>query len=109
MEGTDAQGLLLHALSWQAYAGLYLGGLGRSGRATSSLAADELARRSPSEPPYFAQNLFGAIAVIGRCNGRHRWCSEGLSRPGPTRGRPGWDRRQQRDGCGGMAGLGRDP
>ena len=77
MEGTDAQGLLLHSLAWQAYAGLYMGNWNEVVEDVFPRAAALLEDRS--EPPYFAQNLFGTIAVIG-CDpqGRHRCCSGGL-------------------------------
>jgi class 3 adenylate cyclase len=69
MDGTDAEGLLVHALSWQAYAGLYLGHwnevIGDVFPVTEGLLGD---RRL--EPPYFTQNLFGAVAVIAAAQRR---------------------------------------
>lgn len=63
MEGTDAEHLLAHALSWQAYAGL---SLGRWDEVIDEVfpIAEELLGERGNDPPYFTQSLYGAVTVI---------------------------------------------
>ena len=69
MEDTEAESLLLHALSWQAFAGVFLG---RWAAVTGDIcpAAERYLGDRRAEPPYFTQNLFGATAVIASATGQ---------------------------------------
>ena len=63
LEGTHAQGLVMHALAWQAYAGLYLGAWSEVLGDMLPWVESELDDRN-QDPPYFTQNMFGAVALI---------------------------------------------
>ena len=108
MEGTDAEGLLIHALAWQAYAGLYLG---RWAEVTQEVfpRVEALLGDRAVDPPYFTQNLFGAVSTDRDGERRHRAALAAGPDPGRLGQRPWRHGRQQRDERRCVAGMGCAP